>query len=69
MNKWLNFGGDLDHRLDAGLFSGFVSHYWDIRKVVNGHSFILICQMVALIRCGLAEVCTVSVLLVLYMFK
>ena len=24
MNKWLNFGGDLNH-------------YWELRKVVNGH--------------------------------
>jgi len=32
--------------------------------VVNGHSFILIRQMAALARCGLAEVCTVAVLLV-----
>jgi len=25
MNKWLNFGSDPDHRLDTGLFSGFVT--------------------------------------------
>jgi len=25
MNKRLNFGGDPDHRLDTGLFSGFVT--------------------------------------------
>ena len=25
MNKWLNFGGDPDHRPDTGLFSGFVT--------------------------------------------
>jgi len=35
-----------------------------IRKVVNGHSFILICQMAALVKRALAEVCTVPVLLV-----
>jgi len=32
--------------------------------VVNGHSFVLIRQMAALVRCALAEVCTVPVLLV-----
>jgi len=36
---------------------------WYIRKVANGHSFISICQMVALVRRALAEVCTVPVLL------
>jgi len=25
INKWLNFGGDSDHRLDTGIVSGFVS--------------------------------------------
>jgi len=46
-------------------FSGFVTigRYW---KVVNGHSFILIRQMAALVRCVLAEVYTVPVLLVHY---
>jgi len=34
------------------------------RKVINGHSFILIRQMAALVRRALAEVCTVPVLLV-----
>jgi len=33
--------------------------------VVNGHSFILICQMAALVRRAFTEVCTVSVLLVI----
>jgi len=37
-----------------------------IRKVVNGHSFILIRQMAELVRRALAEVCIVPVLLVLY---
>ena len=32
--------------------------------MVNGHSFILIRQMAALVRCALAEVCTVPLLLV-----
>ena len=47
MNKWLNFGGDLNH-------------YWELRKVVNGHK--LIGQMAALVRRVLAEVCAVPVL-------
>jgi len=25
VNKWLNFGGDLDHYLDTGIFSGFMT--------------------------------------------
>ena len=33
--------------------------------MVNGHSFILIHQIVALVRRALAEVCTVPVLLVI----
>jgi len=37
--------------------------------VVNGHSFILIRQMAALVRRALAEVCTVAVLLVLHDIK
>jgi len=36
VNKWLNFGGDPDHRLDTGIVLR-VRHYWEIRKVVNGH--------------------------------
>jgi len=32
------------------MFSEFVT-YWEIRKVVNGHSFILIWQMAALQMC------------------
>jgi len=44
-----------------GLFSGFVM-YREIRKVVNGHSFILIRQMAALVGHVLAEVCIVPVL-------
>jgi len=47
-----------------GLFCQ-IRHYWQILKMVNGHSFILICQMAALVRRALAEVCTVPVLLVL----
>ena len=76
MKKRLNFGGDPDHRLDTGLVFR-IRHYPQIRKVVNGHksaaasnhSFILIRQMAAVVivipvRHGLAEVCTVPVLLV-----
>jgi len=61
VNNW--FGGNPDLRLDTG--SVFrIRHYWEIRKVINGHSFILIYQMVALVRRALAELCTVPVLLV-----
>jgi len=38
MNKRLNFGGDPDHRLDTGIIFR-IRHYWEIRKVVNGHKF------------------------------
>jgi len=68
MNKQLNFGGDPDHRLDAGIVFR-IRHYCDIRKGVNGTAInlllILIRQMAALVRCALAEVCTVPVLLLL----
>jgi len=36
MNKWLNFGGDPDHRLNTGIVF-WIRHYLEIRKVVNGH--------------------------------
>ena len=36
MNKRLIFGGDSDHRLDTGIVFR-IRHYWEIRKVVNGH--------------------------------
>jgi len=61
MNKWLKFGGDMDHCLKTGIVFR-IHYYWRIRKAVNGHSFILICHMVALVRRALAEVCTVPVL-------
>ena len=64
VNKWLNFGGDPDHRLDTGNVFRF-RRYWEIRKVVNGDSFILIRQMAALVRRALAQVCTVALLLVM----
>jgi len=33
-NKRLNFGVDPDHRLDTGIVF-WISHYWEIRKVVS----------------------------------
>ena len=36
VNKWLNSGGDPDHRLDTGIVFR-IRHYWEIRKVINGH--------------------------------
>jgi len=36
MNKWLNFGGDSDRRLDTGIVFR-MRHHWEIQKVVNGH--------------------------------
>jgi len=66
-NKRLNFVGDPDHRLDTGIVFR-IRHYWEIRKVVNGHSFILIRQMAAPVRRALAEVCTVPVHLILRCF-
>ena len=38
LNKWLNFGGDPDHRLDTGIVFR-ICHYREIRKVVNEHKF------------------------------
>jgi len=32
----LNFGGHPDYHLDAGIVFR-IRHYWEIRKVVNGH--------------------------------
>ena len=64
MNKLLNFGGNLDHRLDTGIVF-WICHYWEIRKVVNGHSFILIHLTASLKKHALVEVCTVPVLLAL----
>jgi len=56
----VKFCGDPDHRLDARIVFR-IRPYWEIRKVVNGHSFILIRQTAALVRRALAEVCTVPV--------
>jgi len=35
MNRWLNFGGDPDHRLDIEIVFR-IRQYWETRKVVNG---------------------------------
>ena len=67
MNKWFNFGGDPNHGVDVGIVFR-IRHYWEIRKVVNEHSFIPIRQMAALLRRALAAVCTFPVLLV-FMFN
>jgi len=48
VNKRLHFGGDPDHCLDTGIVFR-VRHYWKIRKVINGHSFVLIRQMAAVV--------------------
>ena len=62
--KWLDFGGDPIHHLDTSGIAFPIHHYWEIRKVVNGNSFMLITQMASLIRRALTEVCTDPVLLV-----
>jgi len=49
MSKWLNFGGDTDHRLHTGIVVR-IRHRWEIRKVVNGYSFTLIRQMAAVVK-------------------
>ena len=56
MNKCSNFGGDPDHRLDTRIVFR-IRHYWEMQKMVNGHSFTLIRQMAALVRRALAEIC------------
>ena len=77
VNKWFNFGGDLDHRLDTGIVFR-IRHYREIRKVVSTdctvrrcrarHALagIAIASMTSLRHRPLAEVCTVPVLLVHY---
>jgi len=69
INKRLNFGGDPDHRLDTGIVFR-IRHYWEIKKVVNGHKSAahtdLPAQMAALTRRALEVVCTVLVLLVFF---
>jgi len=61
LNKWIHFGGDPDRRLDTGIVFR-IRHCWEIRKVVNGRSFILIRQMASLVRHASAEVCAVPAL-------
>jgi len=61
--QMLNFGGDPDHRLDTGIVFR-ICPYWEIWKTANRHSFILIRQMMALVRRPLVEVCTVPMLVV-----
>ena len=39
MNKYSNFGGNLDHSLDTGIVFR-IRHNWEIWKVVNRRSFI-----------------------------
>jgi len=63
MNKYLNFAGNLDHSMDTGIVFR-IRHYWEIWKVVNRRSFIMIHRIVALVRRALVEVCIGSVLLV-----
>jgi len=36
VNKWLNFSGDPNHRLDTGIVFR-IRRYLEIQKVVNGH--------------------------------
>jgi len=36
VNKWLNLGGDPDHRMDTGIVFQ-IHHHWEIWKVVNRH--------------------------------
>jgi len=36
VNKRINFGSDVDHRLDIGIVF-LTRHYWEILKVANGH--------------------------------
>jgi len=64
VKKQLNFGGDPDHCLDIGIVFQ-IHHYREIWKVANGHSFVLIRQIAAVVRRALAEVCTVPMLLVI----
>jgi len=62
VNRWLNIGGD-GITVWAQVFF-WIRHYWEIRKVANRNSFILIRQMAALIRRALVDVYTAPVLLV-----
>jgi len=71
LSKWLNFGGNPDHRLDTGIVFR-ICHYWEIQKVVlllhpviDSYWFARCGTDIAtLVRRALVEVCTVPVLLV-----
>ena len=77
MNKRLNFGGDPRHCLDTVIVFR-IGHYWEIRKVVSTdcaarrcsaqHALacITVATMTSLRHRLLAEVCTVPVLLVIF---
>jgi len=54
LNKRLNLGGEPGQFLDTGIVFR-IRQYWEIRKVVNGHSFILIRQMAAMVGRALTE--------------
>jgi len=45
LNKWLNFGGDPDHRLDTGIVYR-IRRYWEIRKVVNSTNINLLLTLI-----------------------
>ena len=66
IEQMLSFDGDRSHRLDTGIVFR-IRHYWEIWEVVNGHSFVLIRHMAALVSRALAEVGTVLVRLVCYL--
>jgi len=51
----ISFRGYPDHRLDTGIVFR-IRRYWEIRKVAERHSFILICQVASLVRRLLAVV-------------
>jgi len=67
VNKCSNFGGDPRHRLVTGIVFQ-IRHYWEVRKVVNGHkstaafshSFILIRQMAAVVIIKLYKIAKVD---------
>jgi len=71
VNKMIKFRcDDLDHRLGTGIVFR-IRHYWDIRKVVNRHKSAAHTDSPdgALVSRALAEVCTVPVLLVSFLFS
>ena len=64
MNKQLNFVGDPGHRLDTGIV--YRTRYGRYGKWLLKDINLLVIlnrQMAVLVRCALAEVCTVPVLL------